>query len=864
MIGLRKTAPATHIADVWAEERFIYVEAVNSESMLVQSLMKGIPSQVYDPVMLTWQFMASPSVAIRIREVLGSRARYHYTFDNVLEHGKSTDSAQALKNVNPESFPEIPGMMGESWPHQKQAYAYISRVLGIGSRSGGTSGAGLFADMGCVSGNAIVTINRGGKGKKFTLSQLYEKFNEAVPGGIRGGHVWDSNITTYIRSLVNGEFRKNKVLAVLDKGVQPVMKLTLEDGKTLVATADHEILTDDGWIRMDALNPGDMVLTNGRKSLDKDGYVREGFLFKDHPRYSTGGIYGHIPVMENKIGRSLQSGEYVHHIDGDKSNNDPSNLQLVTQSEHAKIHGWHRNITTFLPKEVRVVSVEDAGEDHVYDVVCEHPHHNFVANSIVVHNCGKTRVGLGLIAANPRLIRRVLIICPKRVIKTWPEEASKHMPSESMLPMYLLAGITNKTAREWEQEFEYTIRPDIRSYVRIYNGTTKERGEAIIDHKLTPGIFVCNYDALVYPHFADALYECEWDLIILDEAHKIKAAGGKTSKFMARLGKKARYKLGQTGTPNADKPIDLYGLYRFLDPGIFGTSFNRFKDRYAVFGGYQGREIIGYQNLDELSDKMYTIAFRVTDEVTKLPPTMEHIVRVNLGPKAREAYEELKEEMVYSLAEGTITVQNALTKILRLQQITSGYVPMQYVEGSEDQLDAQLFTKLQYFEKDKQEALLEIMEDMPEKEPLVVFCKFVQDLEYIKEAAGMMGRPYLEISGRRDDLGKFKNPDSGNCVLGVQITAGGAGVDLTRAHYVVYYSLTHSLTSYEQSLKRVHRPGQKNTVHYYYLTASNTIDVLIRKALREKKSVAKYVLDNVQQDQYYTDPAWGVSQMVGV
>lgn len=626
MIGLRKTAPATHIADVWAEERFIYVEAVNSESMLVQSLMKGIPSQVYDPVMLTWQFMASPSVAIRIREVLGSRARYHYTFDNVLEHGKSTDSAQALKNVNPESFPEIPGMMGESWPHQKQAYAYISRVLGIGSRSGGTSGAGLFADMGT----------------------------------------------------------------------------------------------------------------------------------------------------------------------------------------------------------------------------------------------GKTRVGLGLIAANPRLIRRVLIICPKRVIKTWPEEASKHMPSESMLPMYLLAGITNKTAREWEQEFEYTIRPDIRSYVRIYNGTTKERGEAIIDHKLTPGIFVCNYDALVYPHFADALYECEWDLIILDEAHKIKAAGGKTSKFMARLGKKARYKLGQTGTPNADKPIDLYGLYRFLDPGIFGTSFNRFKDRYAVFGGYQGREIIGYQNLDELSDKMYTIAFRVTDEVTKLPPTMEHIVRVNLGPKAREAYEELKEEMVYSLAEGTITVQNALTKILRLQQITSGYVPMQYVEGSEDQLDAQLFTKLQYFEKDKQEALLEIMEDMPEKEPLVVFCKFVQDLEYIKEAAGMMGRPYLEISGRRDDLGKFKNPDSGNCVLGVQITAGGAGVDLTRAHYVVYYSLTHSLTSYEQSLKRVHRPGQKNTVHYYYLTASNTIDVLIRKALREKKSVAKYVLDNVQQDQYYTDPAWGVSQMVGV
>ncbi len=134
-----------------------------------------------------------------------------------------------------------------------------------------------------------------------------------------------------------------------------------------------------------------------------------------------------------------------------------------------------------------------------------------------------------------------------------------------------------------------------------------------------------------------------------------------------------------------------------------------------------------------------------------------------------------------------------MVKLLRLQQVAGGWVK------TDDN---------QYHRVDsaKQNLLADTLDDIGPNEPVVVFCRFHADLDAVHEAAKSPGFESLELSGRRDELKRWQSGDAQ--VLAVQISAGGVGVDLTRARYSIYYSLSFSLGEYDQALSRVHRPGQ--------------------------------------------------------
>ena len=112
----------------------------------------------------------------------------------------------------------------------------------------------------------------------------------------------------------------------------------------------------------------------------------------------------------------------------------------------------------------------------------------------------------------------------------------------------------------------------------------------------------------------EALANWNPDMIICDESQRIKTPGAKQSKAMHRLGKRAKYKLTLTGTPVTQGPLDFFSQYKFLDPSIFGNSYYAFRARYAVMGGYERKQVVGYNNLPELIRKAHSIAFRVTKE----------------------------------------------------------------------------------------------------------------------------------------------------------------------------------------------------------------------------------------------------------
>lgn len=276
----------------------------------------------------------------------------------------------------------------------------------------------LYGPPGCVDGDAEVTLNRAGKGYKTTLKDLYKKFNGITEKNPVTGrrYKWDPTIPTFIRCLHEGELRLQQVVGVFDKGVKSVLRMTLADGKQLLLTPDHEVKTAAGYRRADSFSVGELVYTNGTYVNSTDGYEYQCSGLKHHPRARKtqhGGyeLAKHILVIEAEL-NGLSFDEYmecvsgnklngitfadpenhVHHKDGVRTNNTLANLELQTRSEHSKEHELHKNLPIFMPKEVAISNIEEAGELQVYDVTVANAH-NFVANGIVVHNCGKTMLG---------------------------------------------------------------------------------------------------------------------------------------------------------------------------------------------------------------------------------------------------------------------------------------------------------------------------------------------------------------------------------------------------------------------------------------------------------------------------------------
>lgn len=347
---------------------------------------------------------------------------------------------------------------------------------------------------------------------------------------------------------------------------------------------------------------------------------------------------------------------------------------------------------------------------------------------------------------------------------------------------------------------------------------------------------IVNYESAYREPLGGWLKQQRWDLLVMDESHRLKNPAGATSHWAARVAERSRSRLALTGTPMPHSPLDLYAQYRAVDQSVFGNSYQQFKNRYAEFEIIPAQDyragikaVSGYRNLDELNEKFYQLAFRVTAaETLDLPPVIETYARVNLGARARRLYADLAQAFHAELDSGErITAANALAKLLRFQQLTSGFAVT--AEGKILQVDDA-----------KERALTDLLEDLPRREPVVVFARFREDLESIARTARKLGRPHHEISGRVKDLAEWQQKGG---VLAVQIQAGGLGLDLTAARHCVYYSLGFSLGDYLQSVARLHRPGQRGLAHYVHLTAAQSIDEIIVAALADKEDVVQRILD---------------------
>ena len=427
---------------------------------------------------------------------------------------------------------------------------------------------------------------------------------------------------------------------------------------------------------------------------------------------------------------------------------------------------------------------------------------------------GKSRVAIELLEA--RRCQRILILAPSSIVDyVWPQQLQAHGPASLRLT---LLGPKVKAVKAKAQR----LQEDLQKWPRS---------------AAAPHAVIVNYESAWREPLAALLQQARFDLLILDESHRAKAPAGQMSRWVSRLARYIPNKLALTGTPMTHSPLDLYGQFRILDPEIFGYGYQDFKERYAIeepigLEGNRGAKIIGYQNMGELRTKFRRITFQYYDRRPLKLPERRHLpMALGLSPAGQKAYRALESDSELALKEGrAATAANAAVLVLRLQQLTSGFA---VAEDDKAVLPV---------DQTKQKALTELLEALDPAEPVVVFARFRADLDAVAAAAKTAQRDCYELSGRRQEFEPWQ-AHPGGAALAAQIQSGSLGIDLTKACYAVYYSLDYNLGNFEQSLARLHRPGQTRPVQYYYLIAEDTIDQAVMRSLQKKRNLIQDILN---------------------
>ena len=440
---------------------------------------------------------------------------------------------------------------------------------------------------------------------------------------------------------------------------------------------------------------------------------------------------------------------------------------------------------------------------------------------------GKTKVLIDNVAMlyDKGKIDGVLIIAPKGVVKTWYEQE---------LPIHLPDHIENVSVL-WQ--------PNITK-------TQQEKLDTLFEIDSALHILIMNVEALSTEKgvkFATKFINSHKTMMAIDESTTIKTPTARRTKNIIKIGLNAKYKRIMTGSPITKNPLDLYTQCEFLDPWLLDfSSYYAFRNRYAEMKtmhvhGRSIQVIDKFQNLGELSDTVKEFSYRVLKEdCLDLPPKNFIKRHITLTPDQKKVYEQMKKAAIAVLNGKVTTTMTVLTQLMRLHQITCGYVTAD--DGTTQQVESNRLNEL-----------MSILEETEGK--VIIWANYQLSVgEIIQKIIKVYGKDsYVHYYGltpqedRQDFIRKFQNDPKCRFIIGTPQT-GGYGITLTEANTVIYYSNGYDLEKRLQSEDRAHRIGQKKTVTYIDLICEDTVDEKIVKALRNKINIASEVMGEELRD----------------
>ena len=442
---------------------------------------------------------------------------------------------------------------------------------------------------------------------------------------------------------------------------------------------------------------------------------------------------------------------------------------------------------------------------------------------------GKTKCVIDDAAHNWRSDRidALLVICPNSVKSNWVswegvDAIHEHMPDD--VPVIKGIWASKRTSGE------------NKKWGAFLKGTLEEsRGKLIV--------LVINYEAALVPKlytFLENFCSQFRTMIVCDESTRIKHPGAKRTKLIHKLRKSCVMSRIMTGTPVIQALENAYSQFSFMDEDILGfSSFYSFKNHFCVMGGFEGRQILSYKNVDELSERISRCSFRVLkNDCMDLPQKIYQKRSVEMTREQLKLYNDMRKEMVIELDGVEVDATIALTQLLRLQQITGGYL-------TKDDQFISIFD-----DPEKNPKIIETMNIIEEAgdQQVIVWARFKAEINNILACLQRRGITCAKFDGdvppqAREDI--IKDFQAGKIkVLVANQSAGGIGLNLFAASVAIYYSNSFNTEDRVQSEDRCHRKGSErhSSVSYYDIIVPGTVDTKIVSALRSNKRISDEIM----------------------
>lgn len=367
-----------------------------------------------------------------------------------------------------------------------------------------------------------------------------------------------------------------------------------------------------------------------------------------------------------------------------------------------------------------------------------------------------------------------------------------------------------------------------------------------------PKLYVVHYESL--PKVDKKISKYKWTFFGFDESQRLKARGSRQSRIAGRI-RDVEYRVILSGTPIDESPIDLWAQFRFVRPQLFGNdkgAWKRFDESYLKPTGYMGyqRKFRDDIALKKFLDKIKPFIIRVdAADVLNLPPCEEVMRGVEMWGKQKRLYNQMERDCVIKLiAEAKVKKRKRvsaglkITQMIKLQQICGGFV-------IDDDGETHTFRSVKLDELD------DLITSGTAELPMVIFCKYKEELNRAEALVKSLGLRYGLVTGKVRDK-KFKKArtevinkfQSGQLdVVICQTRTGGVGVDFYMARSGIFYSTTFSYIDFEQCKKRIHRRGQKNPTKLFFIYVKDSIDEDIYLTLLSKRSVNKSIFNPMKR-----------------
>lgn len=353
----------------------------------------------------------------------------------------------------------------------------------------------------------------------------------------------------------------------------------------------------------------------------------------------------------------------------------------------------------------------------------------------------------------------------------------------------------------------------------------------LIKNDNLPYFLITNVESFRNNDFAKAISDlCKKGIINMcaaDEMHKMKNPGSQQTKGFLKCTPECR--IGMTGTPLMNTPMDLYVILKWL--GYESHAFYSFKNHYCVMGGYGGYEVVGYKHMDQLTAQVKEIMLRrLKDDVLDLPDKTYVDEYVEMDSKQSTIYKEVEMDLKSNI-DMVEFVNNPLATLIRLRQAT-GYTG---ILSSEIQVSAKL------------DRMADIVEEcIANEEKVIIFSNWTQMTDVICEKLSVYG---IEcITGNTPDaerqliVNNFQTAEVPRVLVGT-IGAMGTGLTLTAATTVIFIDEPWNKALYDQAVDRAHRIGQKNNITVYNLLTKDTIDERIHNLIYKKGAMSDAIID---------------------